>query len=160
MATTKKKNTTGKKAVSKTKAKKTAARKPVAAKKKVTAKRPVTIPSKKAVVKKKAAPKKVVRKTSVKKVAARPAVKDISYEPRVIEAKWQDQWEADTLYRAVIDERRPKHNTMTTLPYTSGDLHFGHWYPMAPSDARARLKRMNGYNVLFPIGFDAFGLPA
>ena len=46
------------------------------------------------------------------------------------------------------------------LPYTSGDLHFGHWYPMAPSDARARFKRMNGYNVLFPIGFDAFGLPA
>jgi leucyl-tRNA synthetase len=49
---------------------------------------------------------------------------------------------------------------MTMYPYPSGDLHVGHWYPMAPSDARARWLRMQGYNVLFPMGFDAFGLPA
>lgn len=91
--------------------------------------------------------------------AAEPA-KDVSYNPQVIEKKWQEKWEADRLYRAVIDETRPKHYALTMLPYTSGDLHFGHWYPMAPSDARARFKRMQGYNVLFPIGFDAFGLPA
>ena len=72
-----------------------------------------------------------------------------------MEQKWQAKWDADKLYRAVIDETRPKHYALTMLPYTSGDLHFGHWYPMAPSDARARYKRMNGYNVLFPIGFDA-----
>jgi leucyl-tRNA synthetase len=86
--------------------------------------------------------------------------KDRSYQPTVLEKKWQEKWEADKLYRAVIDESRPKHYALTMLPYTSGDIHFGHWYPMVPSDARARYKRMNGLNVLFPIGFDAFGLPA
>ncbi len=82
------------------------------------------------------------------------------YKPEKIEPKWQKRWEADGLYHADIDAGQTKFYALTMLPYPSGDLHIGHWYAMTPSDARARFKRMQGYNVLFPIGFDAFGLPA
>jgi leucyl-tRNA synthetase len=82
------------------------------------------------------------------------------YNPGEIEARWQQRWDADGLYQANIDPNKPKFYALTMLPYPSGDLHIGHWYAMTPSDARARFKRMQGYNVLFPMGFDAFGLPA
>ncbi len=80
--------------------------------------------------------------------------------PQEIEPKWQKKWEADGLHRAKIDHSKPKYYAMTMYPYPSGDLHMGHWYAMAPSDTRARWLRMQGYNVIFPMGFDAFGLPA
>jgi leucyl-tRNA synthetase len=82
------------------------------------------------------------------------------YQPEIIEKKWQDRWEKDQLYKAEIDPDRPKFYFLTMLPYTSGNMHIGHWFAMTPSDARARFLRMRGNNVMYPIGFDAFGLPA
>lgn len=83
-----------------------------------------------------------------------------AYDPFGIETKWQQRWEESGLYESDIDSDRPKHYALSMLPYPSGELHIGHWYATAPPDARARFKRMQGFNVLFPMGFDAFGLPA
>ncbi len=82
------------------------------------------------------------------------------YNPQEIEKKWQQRWAADRLYEVAEDDPRPKWYALTMFPYTSGDFHIGHWYAMAPADVHARFKRMQGYNVLHPMGFDSFGLPA
>jgi leucyl-tRNA synthetase len=82
------------------------------------------------------------------------------YNPKELDRKWQDRWASDKLYQVRDDDPRPKWYELTMYPYPSGDLHIGHWYAMAPADAHARLRRMQGYNVLHPMGFDAFGLPA
>ncbi|MFC2019710.1 leucine--tRNA ligase [Chloroflexota bacterium] len=82
------------------------------------------------------------------------------YNPQEIERKWQERWAEDKLYQVGEADSRTKWYALTMFPYTSGNLHIGHWYAMAPADVHARFKRMQGYNVLHPMGFDAFGLPA
>ena len=85
---------------------------------------------------------------------------ELRYNPAEIEGKWQERWREDEIYRVRDDDPRPKWYELTMYPYPSGDLHIGHWYAMGPSDCHARFRRMQGYNVLHPMGFDAFGLPA
>ncbi|MEZ4520287.1 MAG: leucine--tRNA ligase [Thermomicrobiales bacterium] len=86
---------------------------------------------------------------------------DERYDPDAIEQKWRDRWDETELYKWNPDDHtRPKWYAVTMYPYPSGNLHIGHWYAMSPPDAAARYKRMQGYNVFFPMGFDAFGLPA
>ena len=83
------------------------------------------------------------------------------YNPQEIEPKWQARWRDQRLYEVDLDDAsKPRYYFLTMYPYPSGDLHVGHWYAEAPADAAARYRRMRGYNVLFPMGFDAFGLPA
>ena len=89
-----------------------------------------------------------------------PRQVELRFNPVEIDRKWQERWAKDDLYRVEDNDSRPKWYDLTMYPYPSGDLHIGHWYAMAPSDCHARFRRMQGYNVLHPIGFDAFGLPA
>ncbi len=83
-----------------------------------------------------------------------------TYDPTALERRWQERWAESGLYETDENPEKTKHYALTMLPYPSGDLHVGHWYAMTPSDTRARFMRMRGYRVFFPIGFDAFGLPA
>ncbi len=83
------------------------------------------------------------------------------YDHSAVEKKWQDKWEKDGLYHTP-DSIPGKENfyQLVEFSYPSGDLHTGHWYAFAVPDIHARYKRMQGFNVLYPMGFDAFGLPA
>jgi len=83
------------------------------------------------------------------------------YDPAAIEPRWQQRWAELGLHDTdLTDTSRPKFYLLTMYDYPSGDLHIGHWYVKTPTDALARFQRMQGYNVFFPVGFDAFGLPA
>lgn len=82
------------------------------------------------------------------------------YSPKDIEKKWQDIWDKEEAFKVGVDKTKPKYYALVEFPYPSGQgLHVGHPRPYTAMDIVSRKRRMQGYNVLFPMGWDAFGLP-
>ena len=84
----------------------------------------------------------------------------MSYNPHDIESKWQRIWSLEGVFEVEVDHSKPKFYCLEMFPYPSGNMHMGHVRNYSIGDAMARFQRMRGKNVLYPMGYDSFGMPA